>query len=44
MTAYHTVKVKLLDSQLNKFKSATENATSVTLRLLSYIIGTGENN
>ena len=35
MTEYHSVNVQLSDSQLDKLKSATKNATNVTLRLSS---------
>ena len=37
MTEYHSLNVKLSDSQLNKLKStAVKNATEVTLILLSF--------
>ena len=39
MTEYNSVKVKLSGSQLSKLKSTTKNATGITLRLLSNIIG-----
>ena len=40
METYHNVKVKLSDFQLNKPKFAAKNATGVTFRLSSGIIGT----
>ena len=37
MTEYHSLNVKLSDSQLNKLKStAVKNETEVTLTLLSF--------
>ena len=44
MTAYQSVNVKLSNFQLDKLKSAAKKLTSVTLRLLSDMIGTNENN
>ena len=44
MTQYQSVNVKLSDSQLNEFKSATKNATGRTVRLLSNMIGVSETN
>ena len=40
MNEYHRKYVRLSDSQLDKLKSATRNATGVTLRLSSDMIGT----
>ena len=42
MTQYNSLNVKLSDSQLNKFKSATKNETEVVLRLSSNMIGDNE--
>ena len=39
MSQYNTLKVKLPNSQLNKFKSAIRNGTEVTLNLSSNLIG-----
>ena len=39
MTEYHNVRLRLSDSQLDKLKSATKNATWVTLRSSSDMIG-----
>ena len=39
MTQYNSLKVKLSNSQLNKFKSAIKNENEVVLRLSSNIIG-----
>ena len=39
MTEYHNVRLRLLDSQLDKLKSATKNETWVTLRSSSDMIG-----
>ena len=44
MTQYNTLKVKLSNSQLNKFKSAIKNETDVVLRLSSNMIGDNEAN
>ena len=40
MTQYHSVNVKLSDLKLDKLKSATKNATEVSLRLSSNMFGT----
>ena len=39
MTQYNTSNVKLLNSQLNKLKSAIKNRTEVTINLSSNLIG-----
>ena len=39
MTQYNNANVKLLNSQLNKLKSATKYSTKVTSRLLSSVTG-----
>ena len=39
MTQYNGLNVKLLNSQLNKLKSAIKNETEVALRLSSNMIG-----
>ena len=39
MTQYHSLNVKLSNSQLNKLKSAIKNETDVVLRLSSNMIG-----
>ena len=44
MTQYNSLKVKLSNSQLNKFKWAIKNETEVVLRLPSNIIGDNETN
>ena len=44
MTQYHSINVKLPNSQLNKLKSETKNATDITLRLSSNVNGTNETN
>ena len=44
MTQYNSLNVKLSNSQLNKFKSATKNETEVVLRLSSNTIGDNETN
>ena len=44
MTQYNTLKVKLSNLQLNKFKSAIKNETDVVLRLSSNMIGDNEAN
>ena len=42
MTQYQCVNMKLLNPQLNKLKSAIKNATYITLRLSSNMIGDNE--
>ena len=42
MTQYNSLNVKLLNSQLNKLKSATKNNSEVVLRLSSNMIGNDE--
>ena len=44
MTQYNSLNVKLLNSQLNKLKSAIKNETEVVLRLSSSMIGNNEIN
>ena len=44
MTQYNSLNVKLLNSQLNKLKSAIKNETEVVLRLSSNMIGNNETN
>ena len=44
MTQYNNLKVKLSNSQLNKFKSAIKNETEVASRLSSNMIGDNETN
>ena len=44
MTQYNSLNVKLLNSQLNKFKSAIKNETEVVLRFSSNMIGDNETN
>ena len=44
MTQYNSLNVKLLNSQLDKFKSAIKNGTDVVLRLSSNMIGDNETN
>ena len=44
MTQYNSLNVKLLNSQLNKLKSAIKNETELVLRLSSNMIGDGETN
>ena len=44
MTQFHSLNVKLSNSQLNQFKSAIKNQTEVVLRLSSNIIGNNETN
>ena len=39
MSQYNSVFIKLSNSQLNKLKSAVKNATEVTLKLSSSMIG-----
>ena len=42
MTQYNSLNVKLLNSQLNKLKSAIKNKTEVFLRLLPKVIGNSD--
>ena len=44
MTQYNSLNVKLSNSQLNKFKSATKNETEVVLRLSSNMVDDDETN
>ena len=44
MTLYNSLNVKLLNLQLNNFKSAIKNKTEVVLRLSSNMIGNNETN
>ena len=44
MTQYNSLNIKLSNSPLNKFKSATKNGTEVVLRLSSNMIGDNETN
>ena len=44
MTQYNSLKVKLSNSQLHKFKSVIKNETEVVLRLSSNMIGDHESN
>ena len=44
MTQYNSLNVKLSNSQLNEFKSATKNENEVVLRLSSNMIGDNETN
>ena len=44
MTQCNSLNIKLLNSQLNKFKSAIKNETDLVLRLLFNMIGDNENN
>ena len=44
MTQHNSFNVKLSNSQLNKFKSATKNETEVVLRLSLNMIGDDETN
>ena len=44
MAQYNSLNVKLSNSQLHKFKSATKNETEVVLRLSSNMIGNNETN
>ena len=39
MTQYNTLKVKLLNSQLNKLKSGIKNSTEATLEISSNVVG-----
>ena len=41
---YNSLNVKLLNSQLNKLKSAIKNETEILLRLSSNMIGDNETN
>ena len=43
MIQYSSLNVKLLNSKLNKLKSAVKNKTDVILRLLSNMIGNSDN-
>ena len=43
MTQYHTLNVKLSNSQLNKLKPAIKNSTEVTFKLSSNIVGDSNN-
>ena len=42
MTQYNSLNVKLLNSQLNKLKSAIKNKTEVFLRLLPKVFGNSD--
>ena len=42
MTQYHSLNVKLSNSQLNKLKSAIKNGTDVVLRLSSNMVGNSD--
>ena len=42
MTQYHSLNVKLSNSQLNKLKSVIRNASEVVLRLSSNMIGNSD--
>ena len=42
MTQYNSLNAKLLNSQLNKLKSAIKNETDVILRLSSNMIGNSD--
>ena len=42
MTQYNSLNVKLLNSQLNKLRSAIKNKTEVFLRLLPKVIGNSD--
>ena len=44
ITEYHSVKMWLKDSQLDKLKAAAKNVIGVTLGSQSDMIGTDENN
>ena len=44
MTQYHSLNVKLSNSQPNKLKSAIKNETDVVLRLSSNMIGNSDDN
>ena len=43
MTENHSVNANLSGFQLNKLKSAAKNATGITLKLSSDMVGTEEN-
>ena len=42
MTQYNSLNIKLLNSQLNKLKSAIKNETEVVLRLSSNMVGNSD--
>ena len=42
MTEYNSLNIKLLNSQLNKLKSAIKNETEVVLRLSSNMVGNSD--
>ena len=42
MTQYHSLNVKLSNSQLNKLKSAIKNKTEMVARLSSNMVGNSE--
>ena len=42
MTQYNSLNIKLLNSQLNKLKSAIKNETEKVLRLLSNMVGNSD--
>ena len=42
MTKYHSLNVKLSNSQLNQLKSAIKNGTDVVLRLSSNVVGNAD--
>ena len=44
MTQYNSLNVKLLDSQLNKLKSAIKNESDVVLRISSSMVGNSNDN
>ena len=44
MTQYNTLRKKLSNSLLNKFKSGTKDGTEVTLNLSPNVIGNSNNN
>ena len=44
MTQYNSLNVELLNSQLNKWKSAIKNETKVVLRISSNLVGDNETN
>ena len=44
MTEYHSLNLKLSNTQLNKFKSAIKNENEVILRLSSNMIDDNETN
>ena len=43
MTQYNSLNVKLLNSQLNKLRSAIKNETEAVLRLSPHMIGDSNN-